>query len=107
VVWQDGKDVFETPVNTGVPGAQTPLGTWPVYERLVSTTMAGTDPDGVHYDVSGVPWVAYFNGGDAVHGHWRTYFGYPQSNGCVELPIPNAAAVWTMDPIGTLVSVLP
>jgi hypothetical protein len=107
VVWQDGKDVFETPVNTGVPGAQTPLGTWPVYERLVSTTMAGTDPDGVHYDVSGVPWVAYFNGGDAVHGYWRTYFGYPQSNGCVELPIPNAAVVWTMDPIGTLVSVLP
>jgi lipoprotein-anchoring transpeptidase ErfK/SrfK len=107
VVWQDGKDVFETPVNTGVVGAQTPVGTWPVYERFVSTTMAGTDPDGVSYDVSGVPWVAYFNRGDAVHGYWRSYFGYPQSNGCVELPISNAAVVWNMDPIGTLVTVLP
>lgn len=107
VVWQDGKDVFTTPVNTGVAGAATPIGTWPVYERFVTTTMAGTDPDGLSYDVSGVPWVAYFYEGDAVHGYWRSYFGYPQSNGCVELPISNAAVVWTMDPIGTLVSVVP
>lgn len=107
VVWQNGQNVFETPVNTGVPGAQTPIGTWPVYERFVTTTMAGTDPDGVSYDVSGIPWVAYFNGGDAVHGYWRSYFGYPQSNGCVELPISNAAVVWNMDPLGTLVTVLP
>ena len=105
VVWQGGKEVYETPVNTGVSGANTPLGTWPVYERFVTTTMAGTDPDGYHYDVSGVPWVAYFVGGDAVHGYWRSYYGYPQSNGCVELPVGNAQVVWSMDPIGTLVTV--
>jgi L,D-transpeptidase catalytic domain len=105
VVWQGGKPVYETPVNTGVPGAVTPFGTWPVYARYVTTTMAGTDPDGYHYDVSGIPWVAYFMGGDAVHGYWRSYYGYPQSNGCVELPISNAQVVWSMDPIGTLVTV--
>jgi lipoprotein-anchoring transpeptidase ErfK/SrfK len=67
--------------------------------------MIGTDVDGYHYDVPNVPWVAYFNGGDAVHGYWRSSYGYPQSNGCVELPIDNAQVVWSMDPIGTLVNV--
>jgi lipoprotein-anchoring transpeptidase ErfK/SrfK len=106
VVWRGGKDIYTTPVNTGVPGAGTPAGTWPVYERFVATTMIGTDPDGYHYDVTGVPWVAYFYGGDAVHGYWRYSYGYPQSNGCVELPVDNAQVVWSMDPIGTLVTVL-
>jgi peptidoglycan hydrolase-like protein with peptidoglycan-binding domain len=105
VVWQDGHQVYTTLANTGVPGATTATGTYPVYARFSSTTMKGTDPDGVHYDVTGVPWVAYFNGGDAVHGYWRYGYGYPQSNGCVELPISNAQVVWGMDPIGTLVTV--
>jgi peptidoglycan hydrolase-like protein with peptidoglycan-binding domain len=105
-VWQGGKEIYQTPVNTGVSGANTPIGTWPVYARYLTTTMSGTDPDGYQYDVSGVPWVAYFNGGDAVHGYWRSYYGYPQSNGCVELPVANAQVVWAMDPIGTLVSVV-
>jgi hypothetical protein len=105
VVWRDGKYIFQTPVNTGVEGANTPVGTWPVYLRFQSTTMVGTDVDGYHYDVPDVPWVAYFNGGDAVHGYWRYSYGYPQSNGCVELPVPNAQVVWTTDPLGTLVTV--
>ena len=32
----------------------------------------------------------YFNGGDAVHGYPRASYGFPQSNGCVELPIETA-----------------
>jgi peptidoglycan hydrolase-like protein with peptidoglycan-binding domain len=105
VVWQNGADVYQAPANTGIPGATTSPGTYPVYERFQTTTMVGTDVDGTHYDVKDVPWVAYFNGGDAVHGYWRSAFGYPQSNGCVELPVPDAAVVWNMDPIGTLVDV--
>ena len=105
VVWREGKDVYRAPVNTGVPGATTPAGTWPVYERFQTTTMIGTDVGGYHYDVANVPWVAYFYGGDAVHGYWRSGYGYPQSNGCVELPVPNAQVVWPMDPLGTLVTV--
>jgi peptidoglycan hydrolase-like protein with peptidoglycan-binding domain len=105
VVWQDGSYVFSTPVNTGVAGAATEPGTFPVYARYITTEMKGTDPDGVKYDVPDVPWVAYFNGGDAVHGYPRYSYGWPQSNGCVELPISNAQVVWGMDPIGTLVTV--
>jgi lipoprotein-anchoring transpeptidase ErfK/SrfK len=106
VVWRGGRGIiYQTPVNTGVPGAATAIGTWPVYERFQTTTMVGTDVDGEKYDVPDVPWVAYFNGGDAVHGYWRYSYGYPQSNGCVELPIDNAEVVWSMDPLGTLVTV--
>jgi lipoprotein-anchoring transpeptidase ErfK/SrfK len=105
VVWQDGTDVYTTPVNTGATGATTPIGTWPVYARFTVTTMKGTDPDGVEYNIKNVPWVAYFYGGDAVHGFVRSGYGYPQSNGCVELPVGNSKLVWGMDPIGTLVTI--
>ena len=104
-VWREGKVVLETPINTGVQGASTALGTWPVYLRFTSTTMTGTNPDGTHYSDPGVPWVSYFHGSDAVHGFWRDSFGYPQSDGCVEVPISTAAQVYPLDPYGTLVTV--
>jgi peptidoglycan hydrolase-like protein with peptidoglycan-binding domain len=97
--------VFTTPVNTGVPGAETELGTFPIYARYVSTTMSGTDVDGTKYDVPDVPWVNYFNGGDAVHGYPRASYGFPQSNGCVELPIEAAHTVFGMLAIGDIVEV--
>jgi peptidoglycan hydrolase-like protein with peptidoglycan-binding domain len=104
-VWRDGTYIYSSPANTGVAGAATATGTFPVYSRFLTTTMTGTDPDGYHYVAPNVPWVAYFNGGDAVHGYPRASYGWPQSNGCVELPISNAEVVWSMDPIGTLVTV--
>lgn len=104
-VYRDGQVVFSSLANTGVPGATTETGTFPVYERYTSQTMSGTNPDGSKYVDPGIPWVAYFNGGDAVHGYVRSSYGHPQSNGCVELPVANAAQVWTMDPYGTLVTV--
>lgn len=97
--------VLSSPVNTGVPGATTQVGTFPIYARYTSTTMTGTNPDGTHYSDPGVPWVNYFNGGDAVHGFPRASYGTPQSNGCVELPIGTAAQVYPMLSIGDLVIV--
>jgi peptidoglycan hydrolase-like protein with peptidoglycan-binding domain len=97
--------VFTTPVNTGVPGAETAQGIFPIYARYVSTTMSGEDVDGTKYDVPDVPWVNYFNGGDAVHGYPRESYGFPQSNGCVELPIEAAHTVFGMLAIGDIVEV--
>jgi hypothetical protein len=97
--------VFTTPVNTGVPGAETALGMFPIYARYVSTSMAGEDVDGEKYDVPDVPWVNYFNGGDAVHGYPRAAYGFPQSNGCVELPIEAAHHIYGMLQIGDIVDV--
>jgi hypothetical protein len=88
-----------------VAGAPTPLGTYPVYERFTSTTMQGTNPDGSHYKDPGVPWVNYFSGGSAVHGFPRASYGFPQSVGCLELPIGTAKTVYGMINYGTLVTV--
>jgi peptidoglycan hydrolase-like protein with peptidoglycan-binding domain len=97
---------FTTLANTGVAGAETALGIYPIYSRLTSTTMTGEDVDGVKYKVEDVPWVNYFNGGDAVHGYPRESYGFPQSNGCVELPIEAAHTVFGMLQIGDIVDVM-
>lgn len=104
-VWVDGHTAVSSPVNGGVTGAPTPLGTYPVYERLPSTTMQGTNPDGSHYKDPGVPWVNYFSGGSAVHGFPRSSYGSPQSVGCLELPISTAESVYNLINYGTLVHV--
>jgi peptidoglycan hydrolase-like protein with peptidoglycan-binding domain len=104
-VWSGGKIVYRCLANTGIPSRPTATGTYPVYERFVSTTMSGTNPDGSHYSDPGVPYVSYFNGGDAVHGFLRSQYGYPQSLGCVELTYSDAAIVFRYDTIGTLVTV--
>jgi peptidoglycan hydrolase-like protein with peptidoglycan-binding domain len=93
-------------VNTGAPGADTVDGTYPVFEHVTSSRMQGTNPDGSTYNDPNVPWASYFNGGDALHGFVRATYGSPQSNGCVEMPIANAAQVWPLTPIGTLVTVV-
>jgi hypothetical protein len=104
-VWREGKVIYKTPANTGIPEAPTALGTYPVYARYLSTTMSGYNPDGSYYDDPSIPDVAYFNGGAAVHGFLRASYGFPQSLGCVELPYSAAAVVFNYDPIGTLVTV--
>jgi peptidoglycan hydrolase-like protein with peptidoglycan-binding domain len=104
-VHEDNRIALTSPTNTGVPGATTQQGIFPIYIRYVSTTMIGTNVDGSHYNDPGVPWVNYFNGGDAVHGYIRPTYGVPQSNGCVELPIATAQKVYGMLALGDLVIV--
>jgi hypothetical protein len=104
-LWHNGRIVLRTPVNTGISSRPTALGTYPVYLHLSETTMQGTNPDGTPYDDPGVPWVNYFNGGDAVHGFIRGSYGWPQSLGCVEVPIPTAAQIFPYVQVGTLVTV--
>ena len=104
-VYSNGASVYSTLANTGIAGAETAVGTFPVFEHLTVTTMRGTNPDGTKYVDPGIPWVSYFNGGDALHGFVRPGYGYPQSVGCVELPPDNAGVVYPYTPIGTLVTV--
>ena len=104
-VHENNRIVLSSPTNTGVPGATTQTGIFPIYIRYVATTMIGTNVDGSHYNDPGVPWVNYFNGGDAVHGYIRPTYGVPQSNGCVELPIATAQKVYGMLALGDLVIV--
>ncbi len=106
-LWHDGHTVLSSPANTGISGAETELGTFPVFEHIPEGTMSGTNPDGSHYEDPGIKWISYFNGGDALHNFDRASFGTPQSLGCVELPLAASAEVWPYTPIGTLVTIEP
>jgi peptidoglycan hydrolase-like protein with peptidoglycan-binding domain len=104
-VWHNGKSVVSGPVNTGIAQAPTVLGTYAVYEHIPVGTMSGTNPDGSAYHDPGIPWISYFNGGDALHGFTRASYGFPQSLGCVEMPAAEAGAVYPYTPIGTIVEI--
>jgi peptidoglycan hydrolase-like protein with peptidoglycan-binding domain len=104
-IYRNGRSVFTSLANTGIPQAPTALGTYPVYLRYTSTTMKGLNPDGTPYDDPDIPWVSYFNGGDAVHGFLRGSYGSPQSLGCVELPYSDAATAFQLMNYGTLVTI--
>jgi hypothetical protein len=105
-VYHDGKVILHTLANTGIPAAPTTVGTAPVYERLQSQIMKGTNPDGSKY-ADQVYWVAYFRGGQAVHYFQRYSYGSLQSLGCVELPYKTAQFIWPYLTYGTLVTVTP
>ncbi|HUH80930.1 MAG TPA: L,D-transpeptidase family protein [Solirubrobacteraceae bacterium] len=104
-LWHAGHTILSSAANTGISGAETALGTYPVFEHIPEGTMSGTNPDGSHYEDPGIKWISYFNGGDALHNFDRASFGSPQSLGCVELPLEAAAKIWKYTPIGTLVTI--
>jgi hypothetical protein len=103
-VYHNGKLIEDTSVNTGVPGAGTADGTYPVYSRFQVTQMKGTNVDGSKYNDT-VYWVSYFNGGDALHYFPRPGYGYYQSNGCVEMQLDPAKYIWNYTTYGSLVTV--
>lgn len=104
-LWHSGHTILTTPVNTGIAQAPTASGTFAVFEHIRVGTMSGTNPDGSHYNDQGIQFISYFNGGDALHAFTRAQYGFPQSLGCVEMPLGPAGQVWPYTPIGTLVHV--
>lgn len=107
VLWSDGQDAVTTLVNTGIPGGATPTGTWAVYLRYPEQTMRGTTVTGQPYVYPDVKDVSYFEGNFALHAFPRAQYGYPQSQGCVELPPTVAPAVYRLLHYGSLVTVSP
>ncbi len=105
-LYENGSVVFSSLVNTGIPGLNTTDGTYPIYLRFVQDYMSGTNPNGTTYHDM-VHWINYFLGSEAVHGFVRSQYGFPQSLGCVELPVANAAVVYPQVHIGTLVTIVP
>jgi len=105
-LYVNGQVTLTSPVNTGIAGLNTPVGTWPIYLRYVENYMSGTNPNGTPYHDL-VHWINYFTGSVAVHGFQRASYGFPQSLGCVELPVATAGVLYPQVHIGTLVTVLP
>ena len=104
-IWHNGTVVVHVPANTGIAQAPTADGNFPVFARFRRQIMRGTNPDGSKY-ADPVQYVAYFNGGDAVHYFPRASYGIPQSLGCIELNLSDAAKAWPYLAYGTLVSVI-
>ncbi|MBU2741532.1 L,D-transpeptidase [Acidithiobacillus albertensis] len=102
-----GKWILHSLTNTGVPGANTPNGTWAVYARFPSTRMTGCFPHGECCNDPDVRFVNYFWDGRAVHYFPRLAYGFRQSTGCVELPLKAAQRAYGMIHIGTPVTVMP
>ncbi len=103
-IWHDGRQVFRSLANTGIPVSPTVDGTFPVYEKFRFQIMRGVNPDGSSY-ADPVSFVSYFNGGDAVHYFPRGSYGFQQSLGCVELPYSSAEQAYPYLTYGSLVTV--
>ena len=104
-IWHDGTLALDLPANTGIAASPTPDGNFNVFARFRSQVMKGTNPNGTKY-ADPVQYVAYFNGGDAVHYIPRANYGIPQSLGCIELDLADAARAWPYLAYGTIVTVI-
>jgi len=88
--------VFSTAVSTGVPGMATPTGRFSIQYKVPSTTMSGPG-----YYLTGVPWVMGFYGANSIHGaYWHNNFGHTMSHGCVNVPVGNAAWLYSWSYVG-------
>lgn len=103
-LYVSGKVILKTLTNTGIPQTPTSIGTFPVQIRTTFQTMKGKNPDGTPY-ADAVHWINYFHGSEAVHGFLRAQYGFPQSLGCVEVPIPIAQKIYPHLYVGALVTV--
>jgi hypothetical protein len=105
--FEGGSEVYFCRVSTGLPfdpqgnpleRSSTPLGSRPIWRKLVSLHMSGGTTGG-GWDLPGVSWVSLFVGnGVAVHStFWHNNFGMRMSRGCVNARPEDARFVfrWT------------
>jgi len=101
-------------VTTGMPGWETPIGDFRIYQRVENETMDSValgipidSPDGWYVD--NVLYTQYVYSGITLHyNYWRpqSYFGnIPSSHGCVGLGYVDAKFFWDFADIGTRVVV--
>ncbi len=91
---ENGQPVYRARISSGgkfsgpggtVKDFRTPLGNHVIDRKRPSRHMAAGDGAADDaYDLPGVPWVCYFNGGMAIHGtYWHNDYGRPWSHGCI------------------------
>lgn len=90
--------VYVTLVSTGKKGTSTPLGTFRVFDKMVTVDMISRPeaPPDDRYHVEAVPWSLHFYPRYALHGaYWHWGFGNRASHGCVNLSPRDAK--WLFD----------
>jgi len=123
--YQNGAEVYNSPVMTGRPALATPTGTYHVFLKLHPTTFTSPWPVGSPYWYPptfinyALEWRA---GGFFLHDSWWHSVYGPGTNGwhydpkfgwqwgthgCIAMPLNAAAWLYNWAPIGTLVQVNP
>lgn len=96
--------VFDFPISSG-KWAPTPQGDFRIWIKIRYSLMdGGSVEDGSYYYLPNVPYVMYFYGAYGIHGtYWHNNFGTPMSHGCVNLSMPDAAALfaWADPPLAS------
>lgn len=96
--WEGNKLFMEFPISSGL-WAPTPTGTFAIWHKTRSQTMAGGSKAlGTYYNLPNVPNNMFFHQGYAIHGaYWHNNFGHPMSHGCVNSPLASVAKLfeWT------------
>ena len=97
-VYDNSQLVFATLISSGLDPFFTKPGLFQIYQKKTTETMSGSfEADhSDYYYLEDVPWTMYYDEARALHGaYWHTYFGYPQSHGCVNLSIGDSH--WLFD----------
>lgn len=95
--WQDAVAILHTSISSGLPGSPTMTGRFQIGAKHQTTRL--TSPG---YDLPGVPWVMYFNGGYAILGaYWHSNFGTPMSQGNIDVRVDEAQFLYNWAPSGT------
>lgn len=95
-------------VTTGVPGDETPTGTFHILRRVYNEHMTGGNKaTGDYYDLYNVLYTMYFtNEGHALHyAWWRSQFGVTGSHGCVNEDYDTSLFAWNFMTIGDRVQI--
>jgi lipoprotein-anchoring transpeptidase ErfK/SrfK len=93
-IYENRKLVFAALVATGLDPFWTRLGLFQIYKMKETENMSGAfEADrSDYYYLENVPYTLYFDKARAIHGaYWRTSLGYPQSHGCVNMSVGDAA----------------
>lgn len=97
VVYEEEKPVFATLVSTGREPSWTGEGAYTIYNKMAIHPLISPDPVAIgDYYIEDVPYLLYYQGSWAIHSaYWHDEFGNPNSHGCVNLSLRDAA--WLFD----------
>jgi lipoprotein-anchoring transpeptidase ErfK/SrfK len=85
IAYEGDTPVFATLVSTGRRDYETERGLFRVWLKYQDAPMIWPEAD-PPYSLANVPWIAYFNKGQGLHGvYWHDNYGTTRSAGCVNL----------------------
>jgi lipoprotein-anchoring transpeptidase ErfK/SrfK len=103
-LYENGNIVDSYLASTGKGGSPTFTGSFRVNWKTPMQDLGCFE--GAPYCTENVPYLAYFNGDQALHGaYWHNNFGNVMSHGCVNLPVATAKFVYDWVAVGTEVRV--